>query len=69
MPTSHFFLKRMKTILILLLCLSSASALTLPLGDIAKRVRTHHPALKAARLAKRRVIVPSKSAAAGKAKK
>ena len=51
MPTSHFFLKRMKTILILLLCLSSASALTLPLGDIAKRVRTHHPALKAARLA------------------
>ena len=51
MPMSHFFLKRMKTILILLLCLSSASALTLPLGDIAKRVRTHHPALKAARLA------------------
>jgi hypothetical protein len=27
------------------------------------------PSLKAARLAKRRVIVPSKSAAAGKAKK
>lgn len=51
MPLSHFFLKRMKTILVLLLCLSSASALTLPLGDIARRVRTHHPALKAARLA------------------
>lgn len=39
MLTSHIFLKRMKSILILLLSLSSASAHTLPFGDIAMRVR------------------------------
>jgi cobalt-zinc-cadmium efflux system outer membrane protein len=51
MPTSHFSLKLMKSILFLLLCASPAAALTLPLSGIAARVRTHHPMLKAARLA------------------
>jgi cobalt-zinc-cadmium efflux system outer membrane protein len=41
----------MKSILFLLLCASPAAALTLPLSGIAARVRTHHPMLKAARLA------------------
>jgi cobalt-zinc-cadmium efflux system outer membrane protein len=43
----------MKLIFFCLLCgfVTSAAALTLPLNGVATRVRTHHPMLKAARLA------------------
>ena len=48
---NSFSMKPFPFLLLVLTCASHASALSLSLGEVASRVRIHHPALKAARLA------------------
>lgn len=48
---NSFSMKPFPFFLLVLTCASHASALSLSLGEVASRVRVHHPALKAARLA------------------